>query len=61
MATVTNITQDEFIKREARAWGIDQVESLLERGYEPVLTTRGWTWILPKNEQLDRTRYRVAA
>lgn len=42
-----DITQSEFLASEIKTWGFDYIESLLERGFEPKLTTKGWTWILP--------------
>lgn len=38
------MTQDEFIKREMSIWGEDYIFDLLERGYEPKLTSAGYKW-----------------
>ncbi len=40
-------TETEFINHESRTWGIEYIEELLDKGYEPKLTTDGWRWILP--------------
>lgn len=60
MAQVTtiNLTETEFLNREISVWGVEYVDSLLERGYEPKLTTRGWTWILPVRERVLISRGR---
>lgn len=39
------LTENEFLTREITTWGFEHVESMLERGFEPRLTTRGWTWV----------------
>lgn len=37
---------DKFIKNEMELWGEDYIESLLNQGYTPILTNRGFKWIL---------------
>lgn len=44
--TNTNLTETEFYHAELRVWGEEYVESLLERGYTPVLTSSGWRWLV---------------
>lgn len=43
-------TIHEFIKSYAAVWGIEETESLIERGYTPVLVSDGesvkWVWRL---------------
>lgn len=40
-----DLTEDDFINHEIRVWGFEKVESLLNSGFEPKLTSKGWTWI----------------
>lgn len=49
--TTINLTETEFLNEEIRIWGLDYIEALLERGYEPKLTDKGWTWLLPVRER----------
>lgn len=46
------MTENDFINAEIKKWGFDYIESLLERGYEAKLTTKGWTWIMPVKQRL---------
>lgn len=46
MAT-TFLTEQDFLNREIKVWGFEYIENLLESGFEPKLTTKDWTWILP--------------
>lgn len=39
-------TKTDFFKREIAIWGEDEIYDLIERGYEPVLTDKGWYWLL---------------
>lgn len=52
-----HLAENEFITHEIRMWGFDKVESLLEDGFEPKLTTKGWSWIMP----VGKVRQRIAA
>jgi hypothetical protein len=54
--TTINYTESEFLNAEIAVWGLEEVESLIERGFNPILTTQGWTWVLPVQD-----RKRVAA
>lgn len=40
------ITENEFIRREIAIWGEDEIFDLIESGYVPVLTNRGYKWLL---------------
>lgn len=39
------ITETDFINSESRKWGEQEIESLLNKGFAPKLTTEGWKWI----------------
>lgn len=43
---LTNITADEFIKREYRIWGEEYIDDLIERGYTPIFINDKWTWMI---------------
>ena len=38
----------QFIEREIDRWGEDDVFALIDKGFYPVLTTKGWRWIMPE-------------
>lgn len=46
---MTTVTITEFVDKEIALWGFDYIESLFNRGYEPILTNHGWRWIMPKS------------
>ena len=46
-----NLTETEFLNSEIAVWGLQEVEDLIERGFSPRLTTKGWTWTLPVQER----------
>lgn len=35
----------DYIKSQMDVWGEDYVYDLMERGYTPILTNKGWKWI----------------
>jgi hypothetical protein len=44
------MTETEFINHEVDTWGWDYIENLLSGGYSPVLTDKGWYWLLTPRE-----------
>lgn len=46
-------TAEQFIQHETSLWGVDEVESLLDRGYAPYFDTNRnkWTWLLSQTNQ----------
>ena len=40
------MTMQDFIEKEISVWGEDYVFDLMDRGYTPVLTDRGWYWLV---------------
>lgn len=42
-----NLTESEFLNKEISIWGLEEVEDLIDRGFNPIKTTQGWTWVLP--------------
>lgn len=42
-----NLTETEFLNSEIAVWGLEEVEDLIDRGFSPILTSQGWTWIMP--------------
>lgn len=44
------MTIEEFIRSEMIVWGEDYIYDLIDRGYEPILTNKGWKWITPVRE-----------
>lgn len=52
---------EEFINSEIVVWGEDYIFNLIESGYTPKLTDRGWRWFYcpnadEYNEALDTAR-----
>jgi hypothetical protein len=43
------VTEEEFIQREMKIWGIDYIDDLFMKGYKPtyVETLQKWMWLLP--------------
>ena len=39
------MNEHQFIEREIDLWGEDAVFDLIDKGFRPVLTNKGWRWI----------------
>jgi len=48
------LTADEFIKREMRIYGEIEIWDLIDKGYVPYLTDRGWRWVLASRDNLAK-------
>lgn len=48
---ITQLTEDEFVQREIYRVGYEEVEQLVDAGFEPILTNKGWRWILTRTPQ----------
>lgn len=46
-----NLTESQFLAHEIAIWGLEEIEDLIERGFNPRLTTQGWTWVLPVQDR----------
>lgn len=54
------MTREEFINREVAIWGEDYIFDLLDRGYEPKLTSEGWRWFAPVITRITRNAVTIA-
>jgi hypothetical protein len=52
-------TENEFINAEVTRLGWDEVERLLDIGFEPKLTNEGWRWIQVPLITVNPTKRRV--
>ena len=51
-----HMTYQQFMDREIRIWGEDYIFDLFDRGYNVVLTTSGYKWVMPlRSETLSAT------
>lgn len=46
------ITANEYVKREIAIFGEDEIYDLIDKGYVPVMSDRGWKW-LPSETSVD--------
>jgi hypothetical protein len=44
-------TENDFFLHEVELWGFDEIERLLNQGFKPVFTDKGWKWLLPSTEK----------
>jgi hypothetical protein len=54
------MTENEFINRELDLWGFEEVEVLFGKGFKPVLTDKGWRWLLTQDDKPATMRSRPA-
>lgn len=47
-------TTYDFVESQLVELGHEYVYGLVDRGYEPILTERGWKWILRSERRLAR-------
>lgn len=59
--TNSHLTETEFLNRFIRREGFDELERLLDSGFEPKLTTAGWRWIYTKTNVENKSRMAFAA
>lgn len=39
------MTETQWVNSQLDLWGFDYIEALLNDGYNPVYTDRGWKWV----------------
>lgn len=59
MTANTFNTQGDFITHEIKVWGFEYIENLLNHGYDAILTTAGWKWVLPNKVANDESLHLV--